>query len=129
MNIPKELKYTKTNEWVMVEDSIATFGITEYAQEALGDITYIELPAMDTSVHQFGEIGAVESVKAACDIFSPVSGRVCEVNEDIESAPDVVNKDPYGEGWIARLDHLVPEELDKLMSPEEYAKHVESMNH
>jgi len=129
MSIPENLKYTKTNEWVLVEDAIATVGLTEYAQGALGDITYVDLPSTDKAFHQGDELGAVESVKAACDIFAPVSGHVCDVNDELEVTPDLMNKDPYGEGWIAKLDHLAPEELENLMDADEYAKHVESLKH
>ncbi|NLB56760.1 MAG: glycine cleavage system protein GcvH [Lentisphaerae bacterium] len=129
MKIPENLKYTESNEWVLIEDSIAIVGITEFAQEALGDITYVSLPSLEDNIQQFGELGTVESVKAACEIFAPVSGRVFEVNELLEEAPDLMNKDPYGNGWFVRLDNLSPEELDSLMDAEEYAEFISNSNH
>ena len=103
MSDPKELLYSKSHEWVRVEGSVAVVGITMFAQESLGDITYAELPAVDDEVEAEKECGSVESVKAASDLISPVSGKVTEVNPTIENAPEVINQDPYGKGWMFKV--------------------------
>ena len=114
----KDLLYTKTHEWARVEDEIAVVGITDFAQEQLGDITFVELPAVGDEVEAGREMGSVESVKAASEIYSPVSGEVIEVNEELESAPEKVNTDPFGEGWFIRV--RLSAEPAGLLSPEEY---------
>jgi len=114
----KDLLYSKTHEWTRVEDDIAIVGITTFAQEQLGDITYVELPAVGDEVEAGQEMGSIESVKAASEIYSPVTGEVIEVNEDLESAPEKVNTDPYGEGWLIRV--RLTAEPTGLLSPEEY---------
>lgn len=114
----KDLLYTKTHEWVRVEDEIAVIGITDFAQEQLGDITYVELPAVGDLLEAGQEMGSVESVKAASELYCPVSGEVIEVNEELEAAPEKINTDPFGEGWLLRL-RLTAEPAD-LLSPEEY---------
>lgn len=103
MSDPKDLQYAKSHEWVRVEGDIATVGITDHAQKALGDITYAECPQVDDSVEAGKECGSIESVKAASDIFSPVSGTVTEVNGELEDAPETVNGDPYGAGWLFKV--------------------------
>ncbi|MEA4856680.1 glycine cleavage system protein GcvH [Solidesulfovibrio sp.] len=120
----KDLLYTKTHEWVRVEDEIAVIGITDFAQEQLGDITYVELPSVGDMLEAGQEMGSVESVKAASELYCPVSGEVIEVNEELESTPEKVNTDPFGEGWMLRL-RLTDEPAD-LLSPEEYEEIAKS---
>lgn len=103
MSNPAELKYSKSHEWVRTEGDEAVIGITAFAQDSLGDITYVEAPAVDDEVTAESECGSIESVKAASDLISPVSGKVVAVNEALENAPEVINRDPYGEGWIYRV--------------------------
>lgn len=114
----KDLLYTKTHEWVRVEDEIAVIGITDFAQEQLGDITYVELPAVGTTLEAGQEMGSVESVKAASELYCPVSGEVVEINGELESAPEKINADPFGEGWLLRV--RLSAEPTELLSPEEY---------
>ncbi len=114
----KDLLYAKTHEWVRVEDETAVVGITDFAQEQLGDITYVELPAVGDTVEAGQEMGSVESVKAASELYSPVSGEVVEINEELEASPEKINTDPYGEGWLIRV--RLSAEPTGLLSPEEY---------
>jgi glycine cleavage system H protein len=114
----KDLLYSKTHEWVRVEDDIAVIGITDFAQEQLGDITYVELPSVGAVLEAGQEMGSVESVKAASELYSPVFGEVIEVNEDLDATPEKVNTDPYGEGWLIRV--RLSAEPAGLLSPEEY---------
>jgi len=127
MEIIKHYLYTKEHEWINVDGKIATVGITEYAQSALGDITYVELPKEDFEVEQFEELASVESVKAASDIFAPMSGRVIEVNSDLESDPGLINRSCYEAGWIAKIEVSDAEEKSNLMSAAEYRKFLESL--
>jgi len=121
--IPKELSYTKTHEWAKIENDIAIVGITHFAQEQLGDITFIELPQIGQKFNSGDEMGSIESVKAASEIYSPVSGEVIAVNEELENTPEKINQDPYGQGWIARFKLTSPAE--GLLSSDEYARIVE----
>jgi len=114
------LLYTKDHEWVRLDGDVATVGITDHAQHVLGDITYVDVPPMGAQVERSGELAAVESAKAAADVFAPVSGTVVAVNEDLEEAPEKVNEDPYGEGWICKLEGVDPAAADGLLSPEQY---------
>lgn len=125
MEVPKELRYSKEHEWVAVEDAIARVGVTDYAQEQLGDVVYVELPEVDTSVQKDEAFGVVESVKAVSDIFSPISGTIIQVNVDLPSSPEMVNEDPYGDAWMIRIQISEPEELEDLMDAEEYLAFVE----
>ncbi len=125
MEVLKELRYSKEHEWVAVEDGIAWIGITDYAQEQLGDVVYVELPEVDTSVQKDEPFGVVESVKAVSDIFSPISGTIVRVNVDLQSSPEMVNDDPYGDAWMIRIQISEPEELQDLMDAEEYLAFVE----
>jgi glycine cleavage system H protein len=125
MEVPKELRYSKEHEWVAVEEGIARIGITDYAQEQLGDVVYVELPEADTSVQKDEPFGVVESVKAVSDIFSPVSGMIVQINADLPSSPEMVNDDPYGDAWMIRIQISEPEELEDLMDAEEYLAFVE----
>lgn len=124
-HIPKEFRYSKEHEWVAVEDDTARVGITDYAQEQLGDVVYVELPEVGTSVQQEEPFGVVESVKAVSDIFSPVSGTVVAVNVDLPSSPEVVNADPYGEAWMISIQISQPAELGDLMDADAYLAFVE----
>ena len=126
--VSDDLFYSKEHEWVIIEDGVATIGISDYAQEALGDITFIELPGVDDEVEQFGEIASIESVKAANDIFSPVSGTVIEVNEAVEADPGIINRSPYNKGWIAKIRITDANELENLMTAEEYRSFLESVD-
>ncbi|OGX24812.1 MAG: glycine cleavage system protein H [Omnitrophica WOR_2 bacterium RIFCSPHIGHO2_02_FULL_48_11] len=127
MEIVDHYLYTKEHEWVNFEDNIVTVGITDYAQSALGDITFIELPDADTEVEQFEEFVSVESVKAASDIYAPMSGRVVEVNHHLEAHPELLNKSCYTKGWIAKIEISEPEEKSNLMTAEEYGSFLETL--
>jgi glycine cleavage system H protein len=120
MAVPPELRYSKEHEWVRVEGDAATLGITDHAQEQLGDLVYLELPKVGTAVHQFEKLGEIESVKAVSDLFSPVSGGVTERNEEAVKSPELVNQDPYGRGWLVRLSLSDASEVDKLLTAEQY---------
>lgn len=122
---PDNLQYHKEHTWVKASGRKATIGITDYAQDALGDIVYIDLPEVDTDVEANSEIGEIESTKATSSIISPASGRVIEVNEDLSESPEIINEDPYGKGWIAILEIDDTSELDDLMDASEYTKYVE----
>jgi glycine cleavage system H protein len=124
MEFPEDLKYTKEHEWVLVEGSVATVGITDYAQDQLGDIVFVELPAIGDKVSKEDAFGVVESVKAVSDIYAPVSGKVTEVNDDLPENPEMLNEDPYGDGWIIKIELNDPEELQDLMTAAEYEEYV-----
>ncbi len=121
--------YTKEHEWINIEDTIATMGITDYAQNALGDVTFVELPQEDQEVEQFEQCISVESVKAASDIFAPIGGRIIEINRKLEDDPALINKDCYGKGWIAKIEVRDLDETTNLMSAEEYRNLLESLDH
>lgn len=120
MSYPDDLRYSKEHEWVRVEDGRATIGITSFAADELGDIVFIELPEAGSSLTQFGTFGVVESVKAVSDLFAPISGEVAEVNEALNDKPELLNTDPFGEGWIARVTIADEAELDNLMDAAAY---------
>ena len=122
--IPENLKYTKTHEWVRVENGKVKMGITYHAQEQLHDIVYVELPEVGTEIEKGDTLGVIESVKAASDIYSPVSGKVVAVNENVIDQPELLNQDPY-ENWLVEIEMNNPKELDELLGPEEYKKVVE----
>ncbi len=122
MNIPEDLQYTKSHEWIRIDGEIATIGITDHAQDELGDVVFVELPDEGATFDAGESFGTVESVKAVSDLYTPVGGEVVEVNSALEDAPENINEDPYGEGWIVRL--RTTDEAD-LLSPEEYEKVVE----
>jgi len=124
MEFPEDLKYSKEHEWVLVEDNVATVGITDYAQEQLGDIVFVEMPAIGDKVSKEDAFGVVESVKAVSDIYAPVSGKVLEVNDDLPDNPEMVNEDPYGDGWMIKIEMNDPEELQDLMTAAEYEEYV-----
>ena len=118
--IPSDLRYSKDHEWVRFENGIATIGITDYAQDQLGDIVYLDLPGLGSTVIQFDKFGEVESVKAVSELYCPISGEVVEANQSAADEPEVVNSDPYGDGWLIRVRVDDPSELDKLLTPEAY---------
>ena len=120
-----ELKYTKEHEWVRVEGNIATVGITDFAQGELGDIVFVELPKVGLKVGQMKPFGTIEAVKAISDMFSPLSGEVIEINRELESNAAVINKDPYGAGWIMKLKISDKNELNSLLSAADYKAFVE----
>lgn len=124
MNIPKDLKYTKEHEWVKVEGDILTVGITDFAQGELGDIVYVEVETVDEELDRDEVFGTVEAVKTVSDLHMPVSGEVVEFNESLEDEPENVNTDPYTDGWMIKIKYSNPEELDDLLSAEEYEAHI-----
>jgi glycine cleavage system H protein len=117
---PTDRRYAKEHEWVRVEDDLGTVGITDYAQDQLGDLVYLDLPSPGTQVKQLDKLGEIESVKAVSDLYSPVSGEVTEVNQEVVDRPELVNQSPYEEGWLVRLRLADPAEVDKLLSAEQY---------
>ncbi len=120
MNIPAELKYTKDHEWVKIEGDTATVGITDFAQGELGDIVYVEVETLDETLDKEEVFGTVEAVKTVSDLFLPLSGEIIEFNEALEDAPESVNSDPYGEGWMIKIKMSDASEVDGLMSAEDY---------
>jgi glycine cleavage system H protein len=124
-SVVKDLKYADSHEWVKVDGKSAIVGITDHAQDHLGDVVYVELPEVGTSVKQGGSFGAVESVKATSDINSPVSGNVVEINEELRDSPGLVNGSPYEKGWIMKVEISDAEELNSLMDSEKYSKFCE----
>ena len=120
MPTPTDRRYTKEHEWVRVEDGVGTVGVTDYAQDQLGDIVYVELPAPGTAVKQFEKLGEIESVKAVSDFYSPVAGEVVDVNEEVNDHPELVNESFYDRGWLVRLRLTDPAELDNLLTAEQY---------
>lgn len=121
MAYPQDLRYSKEHEWVRREGEAAALGITSFAADELGDIVYVELPEVGSQLRQFTSFGVVESVKAVSDLYAPISGEVLEVNERLRDAPELMNSDPFGEGWIARVRLADEGELEKLMDAEAYA--------
>ncbi|MEK9674927.1 MAG: glycine cleavage system protein GcvH [Chloroflexota bacterium] len=117
---PDDLKYSKEHEWVRVDGNIAEVGITVFAQESLGDVVFVELPAAGSEVTQFEKFGEIESVKAVSDLFSPVGGKIVEVNESMVDSPEVVNEEPYGSGWLIKVALSDMGQLDELMDSETY---------
>jgi glycine cleavage system H protein len=125
MNIPNDLRYTKTDEWVRVEGDIATIGITDYAQSELGDIVYMELPEPGRVLQVDEMFGTVESVKAVADLYAPLAGEVVAANAAVTQRAELVNEDPYGEGWLIKVQIADPSELDNLLTAEQYAAYIE----
>ena len=125
MNFPSELRYTKEHEWIRTEGNTATVGITDFAQEELGDIVFIEFEPIDSDLTQNDIFGTVEAVKTVSELFMPVSGRLVTVNKDLEGHPEYVNEDPYGKGWMVKIDLNDTSEFDDLLSAEEYQQMVE----
>lgn len=129
MNIPKELKYSKDHEWVKLEGNIATIGITDFAQSQLGDVVFVELPEIGAEFSAGEGFAVVESVKAVSDVYAPVAGTVTEANTTLADAPEVVNHDPYGEGWIVKLEVADESELGELMDSDAYEQLIGEGGH
>lgn len=125
-DIPQDLKYTDSHEWVRRDDEVIfTVGISDHAQGLLGDLVYVELPEVDADVEKGGEAGVVESVKAASDVYAPLTGRVSAINEKLDEQPELVNTDPYGEGWLYKIEMDIPEELDSMLDAAAYTNCIE----
>lgn len=122
--IPSDLRYTEEHEWVKIENNRVVMGITNYAQQELGDVVYIDLPGVGEKVKQKTLLTTIESIKAVSDIYAPVSGEVVEVNDDLQHSPELINQDPYGKGWIAVIELGDPGELESLLKPDAYKEHV-----
>jgi glycine cleavage system H protein len=120
MSFPSELKFTKDHEWVRVEGDTAIIGITDFAQSQLGDIVFVDVPTVGETVAQHGVFGTIEAVKTVSDLFSPVGGTVTEFNDSLDDAPETINRDPYGEGWIIRIEMSDPAQVDGLLSADDY---------
>jgi glycine cleavage system H protein len=125
MNIPKELKYTKDHEWVRIDGDIATIGVTDFAQEELGDIVFVEIESVDETLDTEEVFGSVEAVKTVSDLFMPLAGQVLEFNEALESDPELVNNDPYGEGWMIKIKISDVSELENLLTDEAYSNLIQ----
>ncbi|MGB0199121.1 MAG: glycine cleavage system protein GcvH [Flavobacteriaceae bacterium] len=126
MNIPSELKYTKDHEWISVDGNLATVGITDFAQSELGDIVYVEVDTLDEEVDREAVFGTVEAVKTVSDLFAPVSGTVVSFNDALEATPELVNTDPYGAGWMVKIELSNPSELDDLLDADAYHAVIKS---
>ena len=121
MNIPADLKYTKDHEWIKTEDNVATIGITDFAQSELGDIVYVDVDTLDETLDAEEVFGSVEAVKTVSDLFMPIAGEVIEFNETLEDEPELVNKDPYGEGWMVKIAISDMSQVDNLLDAEAYS--------
>jgi glycine cleavage system H protein len=126
MKIPADLKYTEDHEWVKVDGDVATVGITDFAQGELGDVVFVEIETEGEELDKGETFGTVEAVKTVSDLFMPVGGEVTEVNEALEDEPEIVNKDPYGKGWMVKIKFNDSSELDDLLSPDDYKKMIEA---
>lgn len=126
---PADLRYAASHEWARLEDGLVVVGISDFAQESLGDVVYVELPEPDQETQAGAEIGVVESVKAAADVYAPVSGVVVEVNAALEDSPELVNQDPYGDGWFYKLAPKADSELDNLLDATSYQQHCDEDAH
>lgn len=126
MNIPAELKYTKEHEWIQVEGDVATIGITDFAQKELGDIVFIEVETVDETLDKEETFGTIEAVKTVSDLYMPIGGTIVEFNEDLADAPETVNKDPYGQGWIVKMKITDPAELSELLDAAAYKSLIEA---
>jgi glycine cleavage system H protein len=130
MEFPDNVKYTKEHEWVRPEDDgSVTIGITDYAQQQLGDIVYVELPeAGEDPIAKDAPFAVVESVKAVSDVYAPITGVITEVNDELPNSPEVINEDPYGDGWMMRMKPSLPDEMDELLSAEEYEQLINELS-
>jgi glycine cleavage system H protein len=124
-NVPAELKFLSSHEWVLVEDDIATIGVSDHAQELLGDLVFVELPELESSVSAGDSVAVIESVKAASDTYAPVSGEIVEVNDELEDSPERINDDPYGDGWMYKIKMEDPDEVGDLLNAEAYTETIE----
>ena len=127
MNVPDDLKYTEEHEWLRVEGNVATVGITDYAQGELGDVVFVELPEVGTEVARMSPFGTIEAVKAVSELFAPVSGKIVEINGSLEDDPMQVNGDPYGTGWMIKIEMSDAGELDQMLAAAAYSDHVKSL--
>lgn len=125
MNLPENLKYTKDHEWALIEGNIATIGITDFAQKELGDIVFVEIETVDETLAQEEIFGTVEAVKTVSDLFMPLGGEIIEKNPALEDSPELINKDPYGEGWMIKVKMLNPADANNLLSAAEYKALIE----
>ena len=123
---PEEFKYSKDHEWIRIDDDICVVGITDYAQDELGEVVFVEMPEPGQSFAAHDEIGSIESVKAVAEVYTPVSGEIVEVNEALEEAPEMVNKDPHGDGWMVKIRFTSADELGELMDVEAYRQFLDS---
>ena len=126
MELPEDLRYTREHEWISLQGEVATVGITDHAQEQLGDVVYVELPGVGDAVAKTEAFGVVESTKAVSDVYAPVSGEVVEVNDDLTDNPELVNEDPYGDGWLVKIRVSDASELGDLLSADEYRAFLEA---
>tara|TARA_B100000123_G_C25557306_1_gene352336 strand:+ start:197 stop:577 length:381 start_codon:yes stop_codon:yes gene_type:complete len=126
MNIPENLKYTKDHEWVLIENNIATVGITDFAQGELGDIVYVEVDTLDETVASEAVFGTVEAVKTVSDLFAPLSGKIISFNDALTDTPELVNSDPYGQGWMVKIEIENRDEIENLLNAKGYASIVQS---
>jgi glycine cleavage system H protein len=124
MEFPDDIRYTKEHEWVRVQGKVATIGITDYAQDQMGDIVYVEMPEDGLVLSKGDAFGVVESVKSVSDVYSPLSGKVVETNDPLKDNPETVNEDPYNEGWLVKLELTDPAELDELLDARDYEAYV-----
>src|SRR3954470_1775204 len=122
---PEDSRYAKSHEYVHTEGEVGTIGITDYAQKELGDVVFVELPQVGSQLEAGDELGSIESVKAVSELFAPVSGEVVEINEALAEKPELVNTDPYGDGWMMKMRLSTPEEVDEMMTAEEYEEYIE----
>jgi glycine cleavage system H protein len=129
MASPTDLKYTRTHEWVRLDGDVATIGLTDHAQEELGDITYLELPEVGSSVATAQPLGIVESVKAASDVYAPVDGEVLERNEDVVASPELINSSPYDQAWLLRIRVADPSQVDALLAAPDYDEFADASTH
>ena len=125
MEFPEDLKYTREHEWVLIDGSTATIGITDHAQHQLGDVVFVELPAVGDRVERSEAFGVVESTKAVSDVYAPLSGEVAEINDDLPDNPELINEDPYGDGWMVKITLGDKADLEDLMTADEYRKFIE----
>ncbi|MEO2168886.1 MAG: glycine cleavage system protein GcvH [bacterium] len=125
MELPEDLKYTREHEWVQIDGKTATIGITYHAQEQLGEVVFVELPAAGERVERGDPFGVIESTKAVSDVYAPLAGEVSEINDDLPENPEMLNEDPYGDGWMVKIMLSDPDNNENLMSPDEYAQFIE----
>ncbi len=120
MNLPADLKYSKDHEWIKVEGDVAIIGITDYAQSELGDIVFVEVPTVGETLSQGDTLGTIEAVKTVADVYMPLDGEVLEMNPDLDATPELINQDPYGKGWIAKIKITDPSQLENLLTVDQY---------
>ena len=125
MELPEDLKYTREHEWISIDGNVATVGITDHAQHQLGDVVFVELPAVGDRVEKSDPFGVVESTKAVSDVYAPISGEIAEVNDDLRDNPELINEDPYGDGWMVKIAVGDRSDLEDLLTADEYRLFVE----